>query len=277
MQQKEVANIASLIFGSNVSPDCVIGETLRRITPNRDLSDSNFITSLKQSIMADADDSAVFTGFQDFVENPLSIWIESTFGIRQEEQEQRWVRCYPTPIIGHDGAADKLSRATGIPAEQCALAIQNRLMAGSDTRYKNPENGYPAFAFRVHAFFSRGDTVYASLDDEKDRYITVEGQELVPGKRDHILLPLAFCRECGQEYYTVRGRQERKANEIFFEQRDLTDRVTDEEEFIGFLYRNTGEPWPERDSEALMQRIPDDWLEVSPVAVARPLLYSAKL
>ncbi len=34
------------------------------------------------------------------------------------------------------------------------------------------------------------------------------GQQFVPGDRDRVLLPLAFCRECGQEYYTV-GRRKR--------------------------------------------------------------------
>jgi hypothetical protein len=51
---------------------------------------------------------------------------------------------------------------------------------------------------------SRGDTVYASLENEATRYLTVQPQKFVPGDRAKLLAPLAFCRECGQEYYTVR-------------------------------------------------------------------------
>ena len=75
-------------------------------------------------------------------------------------------------------------------------------MTGYNVR--NPETGFPVFAFRLHQFISRGDTVYASLEPEESRYLTIYRQQYVPGDRGKVLLPLAFCRECGQEYYSVR-------------------------------------------------------------------------
>ena len=36
-----------------------------------------------------------------------------------------------------------------------------------------------------------------------DRFLTMEGQDFVPGDREKRLFPLAFCRECGQEYAVV--------------------------------------------------------------------------
>ena len=57
---------------------------------------------------------------------------------------------------------------------------------------KNPKSQFPAFAFRLHQFLSRGDTVYASLEKESDRYLTVHGQRYVPGDRERLLLPLSF-------------------------------------------------------------------------------------
>ncbi len=67
----------------------------------------------------------------------------------------------------------------------------------------NPENGFPVFAFRLHQFISRGDTVWASLEDEDSRVITLKGQQYVPGDRNKVLLPLVFCRHCGHPYYRV--------------------------------------------------------------------------
>ena len=55
------------------------------------------------------------------------------------------------------------------------------------------------FAFRIHQFVSRGDTVYASPEPEATRHITLHGQQFVPDDRNKVLLPLAFCRECGQD------------------------------------------------------------------------------
>ena len=66
------------------------------------------------------------------------------------------------------------------------------------------------FAFRLHQFISPGDTVYASLDGEDKRHVTLSGQRYVAvdGQRQR-LFPLCFCRECGQEYYTVRLQDSR--------------------------------------------------------------------
>ena len=69
---------------------------------------------------------------------------------------------------------------------------------------RNPETGFPAFAFRLHQFISRGDTAYATVEPEAERYVTVQGQRYVPGDRGASCSPLVFCRECGQEYYCVR-------------------------------------------------------------------------
>ena len=52
-----------------------------------------------------------------------------------------------------------------------------------------PATGGPLFAFRLHQFVSRGDTVYASLEPEDARYLTMEVRSTCPGDRDKRLLP----------------------------------------------------------------------------------------
>ena len=95
---------------------------------------------------------------------------------------------------------------------------------------------FPAFAFRLHQFISRGDSVYASLEPEDDRVITLEGQHFVPKDRRKVLIPLVFCRECGQEYYCVRATLDRETGKRAFSPRDLGDIQSTDESQAGFLH-----------------------------------------
>ena len=45
-QRQEIARVASQLFGAKVKPEHVIGETIRRATPERDISDPDFIAQL---------------------------------------------------------------------------------------------------------------------------------------------------------------------------------------------------------------------------------------
>ena len=84
---------------------------------------------------------------------------------------------------------------------KCEKALQRTLQAGS--RARHPQTGRPLFAFRLHQFLSKGDTAYVTLEDESSRHITRDYQVEQPGSDGKVLLPLAFCRECGQEYLVV--------------------------------------------------------------------------
>ena len=122
----------------------------------------------------------------------------------------------------------------------------------------NPETGFPPFAFRLHQFISRGDTVYATLEPEEQRYLTITGQQFKPGSREHVLLPLVFCRECGQEYYCVRRMHQEGI--VRYVPRELRDQQGDHESEPGFIYLSTTNPWP-TDSAKEAERLPDDWME----------------
>lgn len=49
-QQKKVAEVATLLFGDQVQPEHVIGETLQRISPERDLDDPSYIDELRERL-----------------------------------------------------------------------------------------------------------------------------------------------------------------------------------------------------------------------------------
>ncbi|MGI6235811.1 MAG: DEAD/DEAH box helicase, partial [Christensenellales bacterium] len=255
-QRVEVANVASILFGDTVNAESVIGETLRRATKENLLTDELFISELKLSIQ----NLDLPNTYDEFTHHPLASWVESRLGLRTDKESGRLVRALPKGLTGNDGAGHELSLLTGLPEEICVHALQAILLKGYSIA--NPETNFPAFAFRLHQFISRGDTVYASIETEADRYITVYGQKFVPGEREKVLLPLAFCRECGQEYYVVRrSRDQECGNEIFIAREFNENKKTDGGE-PGFLYLNQDNPWPEDNYDAI-DRLPDDWLEES--------------
>ncbi len=257
-QQAQVASVASQLFGVPVRPEHVIGETLRRATPPRDERDPAFVAALTERL---ADPSRQPPAdYQDFVNDPLSIWIESTFGVQAEPGSERLVRVSPKSIGGSNGAAVTLSRLTGVSIGRCVQAIQDQLQASYRCK-RDPLTNPPLFAFRLHQFISRGDTVYASIENEADRYLTLHGQQFVPGDRQRVLLPLVFCRECGQEYYCVRKVSEDEGQRIHYEPRELRDRFGNDDNVAGYLYFSSNNPWPGDQLDQLLDRLPDDWVE----------------
>ena len=250
----EIAAVASRLFGATVEPKNVVGETLVRATAPERPGVPGWVAALRARVESSAPPATDATAF---VADPLAAWVEGTLGLTDEPGTGRLIRARPRSIGGELGAAAALAELTGLPADRCAAAIRDTLFAGY--RVTLPGAAFPVFAFRLHQFFSRGDTVFASLDTEVDRYLTTQGQQFVPGDRDRVLLPLSFCRECGQDYYTV-GRHRDTSGGYRYEPRELSDVVAVEERDRGFLYIGTDSPWPD-DPDGESGRVPDDWLE----------------
>jgi ATP-dependent helicase YprA (DUF1998 family)/very-short-patch-repair endonuclease len=257
-QRAEVARVATQLFGAEVHPDHVIGETLQRATPEYALDDPAFRNALVDHVGSERLEAP--NQYEDFVAEPLSSWIESVFGVTRDTTSERLVRSQPISIRGETGAARQLSNLTGIDEERCGDVIEQWLLAGYDCE-ANPETGTPPFAFRLHQFISPGDTAYAALETEDTRHLTVHGQQFVPGDRNRVLFPLVFCRECGQEYYCVSLSEDEEIGRRFFTPRDFSDRLSDDERVAGYLYLSTTHPWPS-DPDEMMVRLPDDWLEI---------------
>ncbi|HEX4680479.1 MAG TPA: DEAD/DEAH box helicase [Gaiellaceae bacterium] len=251
-QRAEVARVAALLFGASVDPSNVIGEKLRRATAPAQPENASFREALARRVSQPAPEDV-----RSFLDDPLASWIETTVGLEEEPETRRLRRARPRMVGGEDGAAAELARLVGSDPVVCADAIRTTLMRGYDLR--NPENGFPLFAFRLHQLFTRGETVFATVEPEDSRFVTTQEQQFAPEDRSKILLPLAFCRECGQEYYTVRVATGDNGPEV--RARRLNDTTgNDEDEETGFLFANSEKPWPD-ESEELLGRVPDDWLE----------------
>lgn len=238
--QEAVSKVATRLFGTDVGPDRVIGETLVRATVDR------------KSVPDELTDSMARAGsgrsYVELVDDPLASWIESTFGLATEQGTGRLIRRHPTRVAI---AAETLAGETGRDETECVEAIERLLQEGA--RARHPETTRPLFAFRLHQFLSKGDTSYVSLEPEDARHITSQYQVSVPGQREKILLPLAFCRECGQDYVVV---AKRKSGGYSARQEAS---VVGGDAVNGYLYISAEHPWPVDPVEN--GRLPDSWLE----------------
>lgn len=242
-QHQVVAEVATRMFGAEVTPDRVIGEILTRAT---EASAAEGVLGLMDAIRAEVPPS----DYSELASSPLASWIETTFGLTEEPSTGHVIRQRPRRLRAH--AAPELAEITGEPLERCADAIQATLMAGSTA--KNSA-GRPLFAFRLHQFLSKGDTVYVSIEDESTRHITSKYQVAVPGQPEKLLMPLSFCRECGQDYLTV--TQVQKHGFIRFEPRQGRD-ASGGDAATGYLYISADLAWPT--DPVAEGRLPDSWI-----------------
>ncbi|WP_324192337.1 protein kinase domain-containing protein [Nocardia puris] len=244
-QQRQVARVASTLFGIEVRPENVIGETLVRAT-----GEAPTAVAAERIRRLDAPKT-----YAELVADPLARWIETRFGLITEPGSGKLVRQRPAKI---EDAANELAEATGVSGDVCAEAIRRTLKAGSEAR--NPVTDRPLFAFRLHQFLSKGDTVYVTLEEKAIRHLTRDYQRVQPGTDGKILLPLAFCRECGQEYLTVwRTTQDGQHR---YEPRPDTA-ATGGRTGDGYLYIDPDRPWPHSIEDAIADRLlPESWLEI---------------
>ncbi|MFF4414910.1 DEAD/DEAH box helicase [Streptosporangium sp. NPDC001559] len=243
--QKVVAGVATRLFGTDISPDRVIGETLVRATSDSTPTPADLVGGMAKAGSG--------RSYAELTDDALATWIESEFGLATEPGSGRLVRRHPEKVAT---AAERLADVTGRPEEECASAIERLLQEGA--RDPHPETARPLFAFRLHQFLSKGDTTYVSLEPEDRRHITSQYQVSVPEHREKILLPLAFCRECGQEYLVV-TRNAKSGGGGYSARQEAN--VSGGDAVNGYLYVSTEHPWPVDPVEA--GRLPDSWLEPS--------------
>ncbi|WP_435840232.1 protein kinase domain-containing protein [Streptomyces atroolivaceus] len=245
-QQREVAKVAGRLFGTTLLPKRVIGETLVRATEEGPVA----VPAERLRV------PAAPRAYEALTEDPLARWIESRFGLERDETG-RLRRCAPGTV---ESAAEELAAASGVNEEAVREAIRTTLEAGAQA--KNPRTERPLFAFRLHQFLSKGDTVYTTLQDPLTRPLTRTYQLEQPRSGGMPLFPLAFCRECGQEYLTVWRTEESGA--FRYEPRRDTS-ASGGREGEGYLY--VGVPgqdyeWPADPQSAVDdRRLPESWLE----------------
>src|SRR5690606_12633805 len=105
----------------------------------RDLDDPQFINDLRQRL--ESNGVAPAADREEFIKDPLAVWIETAFGLEAEPQSGRLRRARSISV---EEAARDLSEATGVAEERCAGAIRGMFMAGYEI---GGDDDDPVFAF----------------------------------------------------------------------------------------------------------------------------------
>lgn len=255
-QKKEVARVAETLFGTKIEATQVIGETLERATPELKWVGGDAAEQLGTAVNST---DAPPDDYEAFRKHPLSSWIESTFGVQAEEGTGRLIRQAPQRLRGAESASERLAEIAGSDPQRTYELLRAFLLKGSEIR-RSESSRFPIFAFRLHQFLTRGDTVWGTIEREDERHLEMSKLVSKPGEPDKTLFPLVFCRQCGTAYYRVsstkdaHGQQQLAPREDRREDRD--DGHTD-----GYLYVSETAPWPRGDGQQLLSRLPSFFKE----------------
>jgi len=193
-RQLAVSQFATKIFGGSFDPEDVIEEYLQRVTKEEIIPSAEV---LKKALIEPIPKTA-----DEMIQNPITTWIEFTFGIGKDLEGN----LFRKPPISLSEGANALSELTGIEIQHCKKRLEEFLLLGAKLR---TDSRNPIFAFKLHQFVSQGRTVYATLESRSKRFLTLEGQYFAPDReKESILYPLLFCRQCGQDYYVVARDEE---------------------------------------------------------------------
>lgn len=244
-RNKVVAEVASRLFGTEVKPENIITESLEPATAEDTPTDP---ASLAAAIRAGLPENPTH---EVLAAHPVAAWVERSLGL--EKQGERYVRISRPKTV--EEAAAKLARDSGLPVDECRQYLRDFLLMAYHVKNRK---GQSFFAFRLHQFISGAGNVYATLEPPGVRYITLDGQQFKPGDRDKLLFNLAFCRECGQEYFPVWATAQH-GRLLTFQPRELTERSHEDEELqFGYLMPDTEGIF---DPEDLEKHYPEEWLE----------------
>lgn len=255
-----VAEVATRLFGTNITPDAVIQESLQRAT------DPTLTTAGIKNVLSSTIESNLPGALNDqsLRSNPLAAWIELEIGL---DDGQKLKRRSPITI---DNAAKKLAEQTGCDVNRCKEQIQSMLTLMSLPANERGGIGDRAFlAFKLHRFISGAGHAYATITSNKPRRITLDGQRFDPLDPESRLYSTFFCRNCGQEHHPVSVSDDEGTLRAFprsIDETPVDDEESDEE--AGYLM-----PVPQNDPDFTFsgqpEDFPEEWLEQAPDGTTR--------
>ena len=252
-RRRRVAEVAGGLFGAEVDAGGVIGETLMPSLEPLPAGSGPALAARVNGGAAPADSKALRSDL-------LARWLVNRAGLEEEPGTGLLLRGQPRPVAG---LAALLAADCGAGEAACAAALRALLKAAAEVAAATPGERAP-LAFRLHQFISKGDHLYATLEDPRKRDITLEYQTRAPRRDDNaLLLPLAFCRCCGQDYVVAaRSEVPGHADRHALSRRDLRDLSDDDGREPGYLVLGeVAREFPIHDEARLLEILPDDWLE----------------
>ena len=242
-QRSEVARVASTVFGRSFKPDQIVDETLAQSLAVAGARPSKH--ELHAAITTGIDPSADETELR---KHPVAVWLENRIAL--EERDGRLARRMP---MGFEDVVVALAEDSGTPKDRCRLALETTLqwVSAVNQRIQEERSGDTLLPFKLHQFIAQTGSVYTTLDQGEERFITLE-----PGiyKSDDSGKPIfanVFSRATGHPFICVSLADGRLAPREFRAAGDDDEDATDGYLIIG------DEIWdPDQDFDYL----PEAWV-----------------
>ena len=195
-QRIEVAKVATKLFGKTFTPDQIINETLAR-----SLGYDGYLPAT--SLLAKAIETGVDQNADADVlkAHPVAIWLENKIAL--EEREGLLVRGKPLKL---SEIATSLAINAEKSDEQCQVFLKQLLQWISVVNQSTQDAGhrYTQLPFKLHQFISQTGSVYTTLDQDEDRFISLEpGVYKVDGNEKKPIFPNVFSRPSGHAFICV--------------------------------------------------------------------------
>ena len=196
-QKTKVAQVATTLFGKSFEASQVVNETLdRSLSQGTNLPSKQALASIVQSGVIPTTDEMALRA------NPVAIWLEKTIALK-EVDGGHLVRGTPESI---GLIAEKLAVASGTETVACRQCIENLLLWISTVNDELQKGGKrpTLLPFRLHQFISQTGSVYTTLDQGKDRFITLEPGIYKSDDTNHKpIFPNVFSRTSGHPFVCV--------------------------------------------------------------------------
>lgn len=254
-QKSMVAEVASCIFGTTFTADQVIDETLTPGLSERKVSKEELAMAVRGTI--NPNDS--IESLQNF---PTAIWLEQKIAINFNQDENRYFRGRPLPLVGDvetRGIAMCLSEyLNNLDLNQCKKHLAE-LLNWCDTINKTSDK--KILPYKIHQFIPQTGNVYATLGSPALRHITVEeklyddeasGQDEKP-----MFFPVVFSRITGHEFYVVNRTIERLLPRTF--ETNLVGSMNNNDQNGYIIVAHSGEDVNDYALDLESDEIPDAW------------------
>lgn len=246
-QRTEVATVATKLFGKQFTSDQVVIETLdRSCSFNNTIPGGTALTgAIEAGVTPDSD-------LQALKDNPVAIWLENRIAL--DVQESVLVRGKPKRISAIIAA---LAEEAGVSPDSCRSYLQDLLQSISIANKRLRDAGiiYTLLPFKLHQFISQTGSVYTTLDQDENRFITLEPGIYKQDEEDKKpIFPIVFSRASGHPFICVSRGGDRLEPREFRESSEEEGEATD-----GYLITGEGVWDPAEDCDFL----PESWVRMT--------------
>lgn len=252
-QRKEIAGVATKMFGQEVKWENVVIESLRESFPGPNIQNHELAEALQESIPENGNES-------DLKNNRLARWIERNICL--ELKEGVWFRAKPRTF---EDIIVRISMASQTDASVCEDKFKALLLWADKINVEiageRPRRSY--LPYKIHQFIAQTGSVYVSLEEKSKRIISLEAKNKTSKEEGKLpMFQVVFSRYSGHEFICVSRNSENNILEaVAFNSSRTEDEESDHQTGYILIEEEEGEPiWdPVND----INYLPDSWFNFS--------------